>query len=181
MMMSPRLGKFVLTTHVAFSVGWLGAVAVFLILGVVALTSQSAQLVRSAYLVMEPAAWFTLVPLSLGSLITGLVQSLGTRWGLVRHYWVLFKLLINVFASTVLLAYTQTLGFFAAAAAGATGPVGDLGVLRSPSVVIHASGALVLLLVATTLSVYKPKGMTRYGQRKQSEQRARRDRAMSSL
>ena len=49
---------------------------------------------------------------------------------------------------------------------------GDLADLRSPSPVIHAAGALVLLLVAVTLSVYKPRGMTRYGQRKQLEQRA---------
>jgi hypothetical protein len=37
--------------------------------------------------------------------------------------------------------------------------------------VLHAGGALLLLLVATTLAVYKPRGMTRYGQRKQHERR----------
>jgi hypothetical protein len=37
--------------------------------------------------------------------------------------------------------------------------------------VLHSSAALLLLLVAATLSVYKPQGMTRYGQRKQREQR----------
>ena len=154
MTMSPRLGKFVLTAHVTFSVGWLGAVAVFLVLGVIGLTSQDAQVVHSAYLVMEPAAWLILIPLSLGSLLTGLIQSLGTRWGLFRHYWVLFKLLINVIATTVLLMYTQTLSFFALVAADTDS---DLSLLRTPSVVIHAGGALLLLLVATTLSVYKPR------------------------
>jgi hypothetical protein len=44
--------------------------------------------------------------------------------------------------------------------------------LRDPSPVLHAGAALVLLLVATTLSVYKPRGLTRYGWRKQREQRA---------
>jgi hypothetical protein len=48
----------------------------------------------------------------------------------------------------------------------------DLLGLRNPSPVVHAGGALLLLLVAATLSVYKPRGMTRYGQRKQREQRA---------
>ena len=43
--------------------------------------------------------------------------------------------------------------------------------LRDPSAVIHASLALVLLLVATVLGLYKPKGMTPYGRRKQREQR----------
>ena len=176
MAMSPRLGKFVLTAHVTFSVGWLGAVAVFLVLGVIGLTSQDAQVVRSAYLVMEPAAWLVLIPLSLGSLLTGVIQSLGTRWGLFRHYWVLFKLVINVIATIVLLMYTETLSLFALVAAETSS---DLSLLGTPSVMIHAGSALLLLLVATTLSVYKPLGMTRYGQRKQYEKRGLPDRALS--
>ncbi|MDP9202749.1 MAG: hypothetical protein M3P26_12560, partial [Gemmatimonadota bacterium] len=47
----------------------------------------------------------------------------------------------------------------------------DLGVLRTPSVVLHSVLALLVLLVATTLAVYKPRGMTPYGRRKQHEQR----------
>ena len=76
----PRLRKFVLTVHVTSSVGWLGAVAVFLALSVVGLTSRDAQVVRGVYLAMESAGWAVLVPLSLASLLTGLVQSLGTKW-----------------------------------------------------------------------------------------------------
>jgi hypothetical protein len=43
----------------------------------------------------------------------------------------------------------------------------DLGVLQTPSVVLHAGAALALLLVATALAVFKPRGMTRYAWRKQ--------------
>jgi hypothetical protein len=165
MTMTPRLRKFALTAHVTSSVGWLGAVAVFLALAVAGLTSQDAQTVRAAYLTMDWAGWFVLVPFSLASLLTGLVQSLGTTWGLFRHYWVLAKLLINVFATFVLLMYTQTLGALADVAAETTSS-GDLGVLRSPSPLLHAAAALLLLLVATVLAVYKPRGMTPYGRRK---------------
>ena len=98
MTMTPRLRKLALTAHVTSSVGWLGAVAGFLAVAVVGLTSRDAQTVRGAYLVMEPAAWFVLVPFAFASLVSGLVQSLGTTWGLFRHYWVLFKLLINAVA-----------------------------------------------------------------------------------
>jgi len=91
--------------------------------------------------------------------------------GLFRHYWVLAKLLINVFATIVLLLYMQSLSYLAGVAAETTSSSGDLGVLRTPSVVLHAGAALLLLLVATTLAVYKPRGMTSYGQRKQHEQR----------
>jgi hypothetical protein len=168
--MGPRLRRFVLTTHVASSVGWLGAVVVFLALGIVGLTSQDAQTVRAVYLVAEPAAWFALVPLAFASLLTGLVQALGSTWGLFRHYWVLFKLFMNVGAIVVLLMYMQTLGDLAGAAAAA--PHNDPGELRSPSVVLHSGLALVLLIVATVLAVYKPRGMTGYGVRKQHERRA---------
>jgi hypothetical protein len=43
--------------------------------------------------------------------------------------------------------------------------------LRSPSVVVHSGVALVLLLFTTVLSIYKPRGVTRYGQRKIRGQR----------
>jgi hypothetical protein len=168
--MTPRLRRFALTAHVTSSVGWLGAVAGFLGLAVVGLASQDAQTVRAVYLVMEPIGWFVLVPFALASLLTGLLQSLGTTWGLFRHYWVLFKLLINLFATIVLLMYMQTLDHFAGIAAD-TMSSSDLGMLRDPSPLLHSGLALLLLLVATTLAVYKPRGMTPYGRRKQREAR----------
>jgi uncharacterized membrane protein len=162
--MTPRVRKLVLTAHVTASVGWLGAVAGFLALSVVGLTSGDAETARGAYLVMEPAAWFVLVPLALASLLTGLVQALGTTWGLFRHYWVLFKLLINVLATLVLLTYMETFRVLAEVAAD---PRADLSVVRNPSPTLHAVAALLLLLAATTLAVYKPRGLTPYGRRKQ--------------
>jgi hypothetical protein len=140
---------------------------VFLGLAVVGLTSPNAQTVRGAYLVMEPAAWFVLVPLAFASLLTGLVQSLSTTWGLFRHYWVVFKLVINVVTTIVLLVYMETFSFMAGVAAD---PNAELGVVRNVSPVLHAGAALLLLVVATTLAVYKPRGVTRYGRRKQHEQ-----------
>ena len=169
--MTPRLRKLALTVHVVSSVGWLGAVAAFLALSVAGLTSQDPQTVRGAYLVMELTGWVVLVPLSLASLLTGLVCSLGSAWGLFRHYWVLFKLVINLVATIVLLLYMQTLAYLGdIAAATALSGTGLRG-LRDPSPVLHAAAALLLLLVATTLAIYKPRGMTRYGQRTQHRQR----------
>jgi hypothetical protein len=157
-----------LTAHVVASVGWLGAVAAFLALAVVGLTSHDAETVRGVYLVMEPAAWLILVPLAFASLLTGLVQALSSTWGLFRHYWVLFKLLINVVATTVLLVYMETLDSMAGVAAN---PNTDLDTVRNVSPLLHAALALLLLLVATILAVYKPRGLTPYGQRKERERR----------
>jgi hypothetical protein len=113
---------------------------------------------------MEPAAWLVLVPLAFASLLTGMVMSLGTAWGLLRHYWVLFKLLITVFATSVLLIYMGTFRLMADAAAD---PTADLSIVRNPSPVLHSVLALLVLLVATVLAVYKPRGITPYGRRKQ--------------
>jgi hypothetical protein len=163
--LTPGLRKLALTAHVTSSVGWLGAVAVFLALAVAGLTSEDPQVVRAAYITMNWAGWFLLVPLAVASLLTGLVQSLATKWGLFRHYWVLAKLLINLFATVVLLLYMQTLGSLGRLAADTTLPRDDLGLLRSPSPALHAGAALLLLLVATGLAVYKPRGMTRFGRK----------------
>lgn len=163
MVLSPRLRKFSLTLHVASSVGWLGAAAAYLGLVVGALTHRDPQMVRAAYLAMEPITWFAIVPLAFASLLTGLVESLGTQWGLFRHYWVVFKLLLTVFATTVLLGNTQTVRSLAALAADT--PDADISGLKGQ--LLHSGGGLVVLFVTTVLAVYKPRGVTPYGLRKQ--------------
>jgi hypothetical protein len=171
MTMTPRLRKLALTAHVMSAVGSLGSVAVFLALAVAGLTSQDAQMVRAAYLAMEFTAWYVIVPLAFASLLTGLVQSLGTQWGLFRHYWVLAKLLLTVLTIIVLLLQMEGINYMAGVAAETTLSGADLLGLRR-SLRFHAAGGLLVLLVTTTMSVYKPRGMTRYGWRKQHEQRA---------
>jgi len=168
--MTPLVRKFALTAHVTFSVGWLGAVAAFLALAVAGLTSQDPQVVRAAYLAMELTAWFVIVPLSLASLVTGLVQSLGTTWGLLRHYWVLIKLVLTILATLALLVHMQPIGYMARVAAATTIARADHRGVRI-QLVATAGAALLVLLVATTLGVYKPRGMTPYGRRKQNYQR----------
>lgn len=166
MSMAPRLRKFALTVHVTSSVGWLGAVVGFLALVVAALTSQNAETVRAAWIAMELTGWYAIVPLALASLLTGLVMSLGTTWGLFRHYWVLFKLLLTILATIVLLLNMQTVSFLTTVAA-ATSNADLVGGLRGE--LLHAGGGLLVLLLTTILSVYKPRGMTQYGWRKRHE------------
>ncbi|WFU88719.1 hypothetical protein QA644_06550 [Rhizobium sp. CC1099] len=168
MIMTPGFRKIALITHIVSSVGSLGAVAGFLALAVVGLTSQDAQVMRSLYVGMEVIARFVVVPLVFASLLTGLVQALGTTWGLFRHYWILVKLLLTLFTLIVLLLQMEGISYMATASAETTLLNTDLLGLRR-SLVIHAAGGLVVLLVTTMLSVYKPHGMTRYGWRKHQE------------
>lgn len=170
MAMTPRLRKFVLATHVTASVGWLGALAVFLAHALASLLSEDEQMVRAASLAMGVAAWFVILPLSLASLITGLVQALGTSWGLFRHYWIFFKLLLTAVATIILLLKLGPISYLADAATKTTFSSADLVGLRT-SLMVHAGGGLLVLLAAAVLAIYKPPGMTRYGIRKQREQK----------
>jgi hypothetical protein len=169
MTIPPRLRKFALTLHVTSSVGLLGAIGAFLALAVSGLTSQNVQLERAVYPAMQLIARFVIVPLALVSLLTGMIQSLGTPWGLFRHYWVLVKLLLTVFAASVLLLKIELIDRAAGLAAETALPRADLGE-AGIQLVVHAAGGLLVLLVPVLLSIYKPQGMTRYGWRKQFEQ-----------
>ena len=171
MTLTPALRKLALTAHVTSSVGSLGAVAVFLALAVVGLSSQEVQVVRAAYLAMDVTARFVIVPLLFASLVIGLVQALGTSWGLVRHYWVLTKLLLTVLTIVVLLLQMEGISSMAGAAAETALSASDFRDVRI-SLRTHAAAGLVALLVLVVLSIYKPRGMTRHGWRKQNERPA---------
>jgi hypothetical protein len=171
--LTPSLRKLSLTAHVTSSVGWLGAVCAFLVLSIAGLISQDAETVRGAYLSMNLIGQFIIVPLSFAALLTGLVQSLGTHWGLFRHYWVLVKFTLAIGATIILLLHQFTAVAGAArrvsgVAAGTLPEVGRLGI----QLVGDAGVAVLVLLVTTTLSVYKPWGRTRYGQRKQLQEQS---------
>jgi hypothetical protein len=166
--MTPGLRKLVLTVHLAASLGWLGAVIAYVALGLSATTSADLQAVRSAWIAMELMGWWVIVPLALTALLTGVVMSLGTPWGLFRHYWVLISLGLTILATAVLVLHMPSVSTTARVAREADGAQlgqlgGDLG---------HAVGGLVVLLVITVLNVYKPQGLTPYGWRKQQEARA---------
>jgi hypothetical protein len=164
MTMPPLLRRFTLTAHVTCSVGWLGAVVAYLALALAGLTRQDDQVVRAAYLSMELIGRFVIVPCSLAALLTGLVQSLGTEWGLFRHYWILVKFLITLGGTFVLLVHMRRVSQMSAIAAETALSRDDFGLLRT-QLVVHAVGGLLVLLAATALSIYKPWGKLRPFQR----------------
>jgi hypothetical protein len=170
-MMPPLVRKLALTLHVVCSVGWLGAVGAFLALALVGLTSQEDPVVRAAYIGMDLMTTLVIVPLSLAATATGIVQSLGTPWGLFRHYWVLAKLVITIPSTVILLTHTRAISYMGVAAAEFPIAPGDLRELRV-QLAVTAGAAIIALLITTGLSVLKPRGLTPYGWRKQREGRA---------
>jgi hypothetical protein len=168
--MKPGVRKFALSAHLTFSIGWIGAVLAYLALGVGAVTSPEVQTVRAAWTAMELTGWYVIVPLAVASLLTGLVMALGTKWGLFRHYWVLISFVLTIFATVVLLLHMPTVSSMAEVAREAEGATLD----RLGGDLFHPGIGLVVLLVIQVLNLYKPPGLTRYGWRKQQEQRAER-------
>lgn len=163
MQMTPNLRRLALSAHVATSVGSLGAVAAFLALTIAGVKDHEAA--EAAYGAMEVTAWYVVAPLILAALLTGVIQSLFTSWGLLRHYWVVAKLLLTLLVTMVLLLQMELISYVAGAAAMIVSNP-EMAGLRG-SLVLHAAGGLVVLITATVLSVYKPRGMTRFGWRKQ--------------
>ena len=165
-MMSRGVRKLMLTVHVTASVGWLGAIAAYIALNIPALTTQDDQIVRAAYLMMDTVMRYALIPLGAVALTTGIVQALGTPWGLFRYYWVTISLAVTTFAFVILVLHLPAVEDMAAVAADPQADVTHLG-----GDLLHSVGGMVLLMIPMVLNVYKPRGLTRYGWRRARSER----------
>ena len=181
--MAPALRKLTLTVHLVSSLGWVGAVVGYIALGLAAANGADDLTVRAAWIGMELTGWYAIVPLAVASLLTGIVISLGTPWGLFRHYWVLISLALTVVCLVVLVVHMPSVTATAAAlragdglAPAATSSAdhgGHGGGGAAGGDLFHPSIGLVVLLAITLLNVYKPRGLTPYGWRKLQEERGR--------
>ena len=164
--------------HTVASVSWLALMLCLLTLATMALTTNDPDTVRSAYRAMGMLGDVLIIPLSLLTLLSGVVLALGTSWGLFRYYWVSTKFWLTL-AATVASIFALTARLHDAVHAVArhpTGPVSamNLGFLRY-NVVIVPSVALMLYLANVMLSVFKPWGR-RSGGRNSGRQQHRGDR-----
>jgi hypothetical protein len=170
-MMSSGLRKFVLTLHITCSVGWIGAVMAFLALVIAAMTREDVQILQAVWIALDLLGSLVIVPLAIASLLSGLVMSLGTKWGLFQHYWVLFSFVLTVFAILVLLGNMQSVRFLAETVTDTDNTNVDMLRTGLQSELLHAGIGLIVLVVIQVLNIYKPRGLTSYGWRKQQEQR----------
>lgn len=164
MRMSRRTRKLALAVHLTVSVGWIGAVLAYLALGVASVTSHEDSTIRSAWFAMELIGWRVIVPLALATLTTGILMAVGTKWGLIRYYWVLTSFALTTFATLILLLHMPDVSTVAdqtqvAHGAGLQHLGGDL---------FHAGVGLTILLAVLVLNIAKPPGLTRYGWRQQA-------------
>lgn len=157
-----RWRKLGLVLHITTSVGWLGAAAAVVALAVAGLARNGEPAAQAAGLAIEVATRWAVWPLAVAALLSGLVQGWISPWGLLRHWWVVFKLVLGLLALVIL--YLHMRGFGPAAAH----PAAEHGLRAAPglaSSLLHAAGGIVVLLVNVVLSVYKPRGTTPWARR----------------
>jgi hypothetical protein len=149
--LSRRTRRAVLTLHITGGVGLLGVCAVIVLADVRALTMDDPQPVYEL-MVSTPLLG---IPLSFLSLVTGILLGLTSKWGVLRYGWVTTKLVLNV---SVILVGALVLGPQTAAMA-------DDGSGSEIALVVGSAYDVVALLLATGLSVFKPRAAGRRGAR----------------
>lgn len=167
MLMSASVRRAALAVHIVSSVGWIGAAAGYLVLGIAAAVAEQPLTVRAAWIGMELIGWLAVVPLGCLALLTGLAISVGTPWGLFRHYWVLFAFVLTVLALTVLILHMPDV----TAGAEVARTLDDRTVLALGGDVLHPALRLVVLVVVAVLNVYKPRGVTAFGRKRRPASR----------
>jgi hypothetical protein len=162
--LSPAFYKLLLAAHIVVSVGWLGVVCAKVTLKLIAITTGTPGVADALYIASERLN-VAFPPLAIGTVVTGVLLSLGTKWGLIQHYWVVTKIALTV----VVIATAVQIGSripqpSAAAMDGGT----ILGVASSPAILLLSQSVthVLMLGVATVVSVYKPWGKTWLGRRK---------------
>ncbi|MCR6485688.1 hypothetical protein M8542_22955 [Amycolatopsis sp. OK19-0408] len=157
MTLKPRVRKWWLVGHIVSAGAWIGIDAVLGILVCTALITGDAAVRATALAALGLFAVWPMLIAAVLALGTGAVLGLGSKYGLLRYWWVAVKLAINVLMA-VLILFALRPGINEAA----TNPEG----LLYPVVVAPS-----LLLFASVLSVFKPWGRVR----KESHDPARRD------
>src|SRR5262245_18210730 len=90
-----RTRRAVLITHIASAGGWLG---IDVAMAVVIFTAMAAQHAATRAFCLQAQELISVWPLLIAGLVclaSGVVLGLGSKWGLVRYWWVATKLVLN--------------------------------------------------------------------------------------
>lgn len=140
--------KAALTLHILTSVGWFGVAVAVAFCGLAAASTSDPTVSRALYRFMELAPWLS-IPAGVAAFASGVLVSLGTVWGLFKHWWVVAKIALAI-------AVIVTDAFVVRAVAH------DALVTGAPEAPLYGStiAHVAVLAIATVLSVFKPKART---------------------
>lgn len=160
--MTTKTTKLILTTHIVFSAGWFGTVAVFIALAISSVNSQNPGSIYGALLAMQITSFYVIVPFCLAALITGIILAISTKWGLVKYYWIVAKLFLTVFSTILLIMHLKPISMLAEMATIKKGMIMDMH-MEQLRIIFDAAAGLMVLAAIIAISVYKPWGKTTYG------------------
>ena len=156
--LSPGMRKATLLLHIVCGVGWMGADVVLSILLFRGLTTDDGSVAASCYIAVSEFVPVAVPPLSVGVLLTGLLLGWGSKWGVLRYWWVLVKLILS--SIMVVLVFTSLIPGIndlnsADATMSADAVRDSLG--SAPSQMMFPPIVSFLMLgTAAVLSIYKP-------------------------
>jgi hypothetical protein len=155
-----RTRKGVLVVHIASAGAWIGMDVVMGVLVFTALGTEDNEMKALCYRALELFAVWPLLTTGLLCLASGVVLGLGTKWGLVRYWWVAIKLVMNV-VLVVLVAFLLRPGVIEVAEQGRRFVAGEPASLTAGNMAFPPIVSTSALLVATVLAVFKPWGRIR--------------------
>lgn len=153
--------KALLTVHLLFASIMLGVMVTFLVLSIAAATTSNPAVFEACYAVMLVLAGSSVRASTIGTVVTGVLLSVLTHWGLLKYYWIIAKELLTVAAIGIGFVGIYVWSLKAADLSGGVG----LNALHNPEFLANrlylVAGIvcqLVSLVALFALSVYKPWG-----------------------
>jgi|Tabmets5t2r1_1033131.scaffolds.fasta_scaffold13168_1 Predicted integral membrane protein (DUF2269) len=170
--LSASARKLTLTIHIISAIGWIGVDFVLFVFAFTGLTSDDPSTIAICYQAIEMFAVVLLVPLGLLSLATGLLLGWGSKYGILRYHWVLWKLILNLVLTTLVVVLLRP-GVNEAAdlVTESPGTIPDQLEQARANLIFPPTVSITVLTFATVLAVYKPWGRTGYGRRRLEEER----------
>ncbi len=157
MIFRQNIRRINLIAHLSSSLGWFGSVLVFTILAITALNITDNQITSSLLISLKYTTWLVILPLCFASLATGVIQAIGTKWRLLKHYWIIVKLILTIISTLLLILHLAPIDVMANGAL-VTGSLSKNLTIDLMSIISKAGAAILALLAITTISIYKPWG-----------------------
>ncbi|NKZ02962.1 hypothetical protein [Actinomadura latina] len=155
--LSRRWRKTTLIVHIVSAGAWIG---IDVMVAVLVLTGRFGTTGDVRALAYQALATFVVWPMLTSGLIcllTGVLLGLGTRWGLLRYWWVAVKLVLNLALCTLILLLLQP-GMDEVGDYGRTLTTGTPEPAFISNLFYPPAVSLTALTFATVLSVAKPWG-----------------------
>lgn len=158
--MGLTIRKVMLVVHILSAGAWIGIDVIVGVLVIAGFFTSDPSVQGLAYQALGTFAVGPMLTSGLLSLSSGLLLGLGTRYGLVRYWWVAVKLVINV-VLCVLIVFALEPGMADIAEHGRILASGGDSPLDVSNLFFPPTVSLTTLTFATVLAVFKPWGPVR--------------------